>query len=253
MKFAQGRVWWIGPRQVVDWYSNTGCVDWLQLPIGDDGDDVRADLLGELDGKYHIRPAEDSKSRLRLLLINKTFKMKIQKESTDQLHRILCEYSANYETLHGEVPQSSDCEEKLWQLQGIDEALQALHLTDDQMTQLLHTYTTWLRDMVTDAIGDDMLTVAYRLSMMHKTNDSIWLLRDGLDWLLPEVQTVLLLQQTSGDITNQCPAAEQEEVQLLQTFTSRLEDWRESLDKQQNLHRKLSDMLLSWPQYPWVR
>ena len=207
----------------------------------------------DLDGEYHIRLTEDSKSRLQRLLDDKSFSVKLQQESTDQLHQLLCEYRANPGNLHDEVLQSNNSEQKLWQLQGIEEQLQALQLTEDQITELLHTYTTWLGDMGPGAIGDDMPTVAYRLKMMHERNDSVWLLHGGLYWLLPEVQTVLLLQQTCGDVTNQCLPDELEEVQLLNKFTSRLEVWKENLYKQRCLHSKLFDMFLCWPQYPRVR
>ena len=240
VEFVNTRVWSVVPKQPE--FSCMLCDKWLQLSLVRDGDDVQAGLLKSPDKEYDSRQTEESKSRLHFLVYKKSSLLSLQQESIDHLHRLLCKCSADHQTLPAE---SRNCKEKLWQLQAIEEQLQTLQLTKDQV---LPIYLSLLRGMV-----PNMLTAPSRFIMMHKSNDSVWLLSDGLDLLLPEILNVLLQQQTHGDIANQCPADKQEEVKLLKKFTSRLEVWQESLDKQQCLHRKLSNMFLHWPQCPWVR
>ena len=191
---------------------------------------------------------EDSKSRLQLLLDNNSFRIKLQLESIDQLARLLRDYSTDLQTSHDE---SRECEKKLWQLWGIDEKLRALQLNEDQTTLLL--LYIYVMHLFSDRSDDNMQKVAYRLKMMHERSDSVWLLGDCHDWVLPKVHTFLLLQQTVGDTTNQCPADGQQDAQLLHKFTGRLIDWLGSMCKQQRLHESLSLMLKCWPQYSWVR
>ena len=179
----------------------------------------------------------------------------LQKDSIDQLQLLVHVCSADPNTLSDEVQKKAkDCEGKLWQLLDIENQLRALQLSVDQTKLLLHIYSTWLQVMLPDRIdANTVQTVTFRLCLMHETNDSVWLLCDGLDWLLREVQIILLLQQAGDDMANQCPADEQEELDLPCRFTHRLKDWWESLDKQQRFYKRLSVMLQCWPQYPWVR
>ena len=248
---------WRAGRVVVD-TCNEGCNDWLQLPSLGEADSVRPaedhnDLLGGFHGKYQMRQTEDSKSRLQLLRNAVSFRMKIQQQSIDQLHQLVSEYDVSPQTIHGEVPKSKDRDEKLRQLLDIEDQLRSLELTKGQTTQLLCAYNAWLEGMLRDRECEDMQTITYRLEMMHVRNDSVWLLCAGLDWLLPAVQNILQLQYTRGGRTNPCPADKEGCVQLLHKFTSRIEDWKESLDKQKRLHIKLSGMFWCWPEYPWVR
>ena len=200
--------------------------------------------------EYHMMHTEDSKVQLHLLIDDKSFRMKLQKESLVQLHGLLSKYKADPQNLRDE---SRDCRNKLRQLQDIEDKQQALQLSKDQMTLLLYIYTMHL---FSDRGGDDMQTLAYRLKMLHERNDSIWLLCDGMDWILPKVHTFWMLQQTvGGNTTNQCPVDQQQDVPLLllRKFTGRLVDWLGSVHKQQRLQKSLSMMLRCWPRYPWVR
>ena len=236
---------------------NEGCKNYLlQLPSTVTEYDIQAteDQTDSLRGRrreYHTMQTEDIKSRLKQLLDNISFGMKIEQGSIDQLHQLVHNYSACLQTLEDEAQVLIDYDEKFWQLQDIEARLRALQSTEDQTTLLQVMYIEFLKDILRDLKGDDIQAVMYRLKMMHEKNDSVWLLCDGLDWLLPEVQSILL-HQTSGDSTIQCPGNEQEREQLLHGFIGRLHDWRESLDKQQRLHSNLSMMVRCWPEYPWV-
>ena len=197
---------------------------------------------------------ENSKLRLKLLLSNHFFRINTQQGSIDILHEIVHECCACPETGQGgEEPKSRNGDEKLRQLQDIEDRLRALQLMKDQTTLLLRMCTAWLKDKLTDREGDDMQEIIYRLTLMLETNDSVWLLCDSLDWLVPEVQNILKLQQTSSEKTNQCPGDEQERIRLLHRFRGRLEDWRERTDKQKWLYVDMSLMLQCWPKYPSVR
>ena len=231
------------------------CDDCLQLPLTSDGGGLKPDLLREQNKEYHTRQTEDSKSRLQRLLDNKSFSIKLQLESIDQLHLLVAEYKDVPPILDTEIPEAVLLfENKLWQLSFLEEKLRVHQFTKDQIILLSYIYTMYL---FSDRIGNDIETLAYRLKMMHETNDSVWLLCDGLDWILPKVQCFVPIprKNTGEDTAYQCPADEheQQELQLLPKFKSRLEDWRENIAKQQRLHSKLSVMLQCWPQYPWVR
>ena len=215
--------------------------DWLQLPLVYDGSEVQTDSLLVMGSDYYVRQTEDSKSQLQLRLTKWSLRMKLQRESIIQLHHLVDEFVVN------------DQAGQLWQLHDIEDQLHALQSTKNQTSLLLCIYSTWLQEMCRDKIGENMQIVTYRLNMMHETNDSVWLLCDGLDWLLREVQIILLLQHTAGDTTNRCSGYGQGEAQLLRKFISRLEDWRGSLGKQQRIHSELSSILHFWPKYSWVR
>ena len=196
--------------------------------------------------KEHSMPREgDRKFQLVKEMVNQTFRLQLQQKSIDQLQQLVSDKNSGIK----------DCGEKLWQLHGIDEQLQKLPNAKDLVTPLSYNYTTWLQERYPDMLADNVLsvTVTYRLSMMHENIDSVWLLHEGLDWLLPEVQILLLLQQTDGNPTHQCPADGLDEVQLLQKFTNRLEDWRKDLDKQRYINYKLSMMPGFWPEHYLVR
>ena len=222
------------------------CDDCLQLPLASDGGGFKPDLLREQNKEYYTRQIEDSKSRLQRLLDNKSFRIKLQLESIDQLHLLVAEYK-NLPPISEAEPLEAVLlfENKLWQLSLLEDKLREQQFTKDQMTLLLYIYKMYL---FSDRIGNDIETLAYRLKMMHETNDSVWLLCDGLDWILPKVQCFV-------PIPRKCPADEheQQELQLLPKFKSRLEDWRENIAKQQRFHSKLSVILQCWPQYLWVR
>ena len=227
----------------------------LQLPLTSDGGGLKPDLLREQKKGYHMRQTEDSKARLQWLLDNKSFRIKLQQESIDQLHLLVAEYKDGPPILDAEVLESVLLfENKLWQMSLLEEKIRVQQFTKDQITLLLYIYTMCL---FSDRIGNDIETLAYRLKMMHQTHDSVWLLCDDVDLILPKVQAFVPIpqQKTGEDTTKQCPADEheQQESQLLPKFKSRLEDWRENVAKQQRLHSKLSTMLQCWPQYPWVR
>ena len=235
--------------------------DWLQLPLEDNDDGVHA-LCDDFELSWRkllniigrLRRVEDSKSQLEWWINSQTMKIQLQQQSIEQLQELISNDNADVQPVYEEIPRTRHCEDKLWQLQGVEELLQALKLTEDQVTRLLPTYITTLQNMFPDRIGGDMQTVViYRLKMMHKSNDSVWLLHDGLDWLLTEVQIMLLLEHTGRITTNQYPVDAQEEGQPLDNFKSRLEVWQQSLHKQQGLHSSLSMMLQNWPPYPWVR
>ena len=215
----------------------------------DDLSNAKAAFLGELNEQYHFIHTENSKIRLLAILRERCFRMRLQQESIEQLHRLVHNYNADPWGVKNEVPQSRNYGEKLRHLHGIEGRLQELQLTRDQALPLIiHTIC-----LLADRIGNNRQAVECRLNMMHERNNSVWLLGDGLDWLLPEVHISLLLHQPGGDTTSQFPVNEQKEVQLQHKFASRLEDWRDSLDRQQRLHSKLCNILQCWPQYPWVR
>ena len=163
-------------------------------------------------------------------MIDKNLTIKIQRECIEQLHSLVPEYFACSHTLNDVVQGSRDCEETLKQLQYIVDEISALHLTKPQTRLLLCFYTVLLKVTSTDSEGEDTRAVIYKLKMMLETNESVWLLCDGLDWLVPEIGN-MLLQQTGGDEANQCPKNGHEQV-LLQKFTGLLDDWRGCLDKQ---------------------
>ena len=244
-----------------DTYSQEGYDDGPQLPLEDNDDGVRAScdtfemawrkLWKVMD---RLRLVEDSKSLLNWWINDHTFKMQLQQQSIDQLQELIGRDNSAVQHVCEEISHTRHCEDKLWQLQGIEELLQALKLTEDQVTLLVPIYIRRLQNMFLDRIGGDMQTVViYRLEMMHASNDSVCLLHDGLDWLLTEVQILLLLVHTGGVMTNQYPADEQEEDQPFDKFKRRLEAWQQSLHKQQRLHSNVSMMLQYWPPYPWVR
>ena len=226
------------------------CEDGTQLPVEDDNGDARTvdDHMRELGmmwlkKEHGMRREGDRKSQLEKEIYNQTFRIQQQQKSIDQLQQLVSDKNSGIK----------DCDEKLWQLHCIDEQLQKLPHTKDQTTPPAYNYTTWLDDRYPDMLAENVLIVIYRLSMTHESIDSVWLLHDGLDWLLPAVQILLLLQQTGGNTTDQCPADVLDEVQLLQKFTNRLEDWRKDLDEQQRIHSKLSMMLEYLPQHYRVR
>ena len=80
---------------------------------------------------------------------------------------------------------------------------------------------------------DNIKAVMCRLTLMFERNDSVWLMGDGLDWLLPAVQICLQSCQTNGYSVNvkQAPLYEKEILQIVHKFKNRLNNWREGHDK----------------------
>ena len=235
------------------------CDDWLHLSLSDDGydkheagnkDDLLSMLLNRERGMDQV---EDSKSRLHKFLIDKTFSMQIQEECIAQLHRLLKRYSLSIQTL--DKQQARYCEGLLMQLCDIEDRLKIQQYTNNP-TQVLHTIKTFVgHNRKPEPFVGNNDELMYRLTSMCKSQDSVWLMSAGRPWLVSDVQAILdiQLQLTKENGAKNCPLNEQERMKLLDKFTGRLTDWRESLKIQDWLRGDLYEMLGSWPEYPGVR
>ena len=242
-------------RPAEDICDEEECDDWMQLPLEDNIYDAHAagndDFLRILWNRERgMREIEESKSQLEQILNDKYIRMQLQKESIGHLDELVRGYGIALKSSHKEMSQTRACEGKLRSLYHINCHLGALQCTKEPM-QVLHIIIAWLGHMLMSRVSDDK-ELWRRLILMNETNDSVWLLCAGRDWLLPKVQTILQLQLTNGDGPTCFPSNEKERIQLLQKFKGRLENWCLSLDKNQRFIENQSVMLWCWPEYPWV-
>ena len=153
-----------------------------------------------------------------------------------------------WEKLTSENPRSENIP---WILNYIEERMWGLHSRDDypqlwwEIFRLLHKCRLHQWNL------GSLYEVKYRLRMMWKTNDSVWLL-DPSAWLLRKVCYIMEWLYPLTDQIEQRPEPLSEPSKLA-TLQDRLQEWQNHIDSLQLMCRTLKSMLKYWPDLRKVR